>query len=118
MTAKKKPSSQRIRARSHELRRLIGRMDFVASGTIHVRTKVCGRKNCKCATDPDQRHGPYHEWTRSKDGKLQHRVVTPDQALLLQHAIANYRQIQTLLARWEEQTASEILDPEAEDPQK
>lgn len=118
MTARKNPSTKRIRARSQELRRLIGRMDFVASGTIHVRTKVCGRKNCKCATDPEQRHGPYHEWTRSKDGKLQHRVVTTDQARLLQRAISNYREVQVLLARWEEETASEILNPKPEDPQK
>jgi len=118
MTAGKKPSTQRIRARSQEVRRLIGRMDFVASGTIHVRTKVCGRKNCRCATDPEQRHGPYREWTRSKDGKLQHRVVTTDQARLLQRAISNYREIQSLLARWEEETASEILNPNPDDPQK
>ena len=118
MSAEKKPSRKRIRARSQELRRLIGRMDFVVSGTIHVRTKVCGRKNCKCATDPAQRHGPYHEWTRSKEGKLQHRVVTPEQAQLLHHAIANYRQIQALLARWEEETASEVLNPEAVHAQK
>ena len=75
-----KPSTRRIRIRSQKLRRLIGRMDYVASGTIHVRTKVCGRKNCKCANDPEQRHGPYHEWSRSKNGKLEHRVVTADQA--------------------------------------
>jgi hypothetical protein len=118
MTAKSKPSTQRIRARVQELRRLIGRMDFVASGTMHVRTKVCGRKNCRCATDPDQRHGPYNEWTRSKDGKLQHRVVTPDQARLLQRAIANHREIQSLLARWEEETASEILNPKPEERRK
>jgi hypothetical protein len=113
MTVKHKPSRKRIRARSDGLRRLIDRMDFVASGTLHVRTKVCGRKNCKCATDPAQRHGPYHEWTRSKDGKLHHRVVTPEQAELLQRAIANYREIHNLLARWEEETASEILNPES-----
>jgi hypothetical protein len=118
MIAKGKPSTRGIRARSQELRRLIGRMDFVASGTVHVRTKVCGRKNCKCATDPEQRHGPYHEWTRSKDGKLQHRVVSPDQARLLQRAIYNYREIQSLLARWEEETASEILSPIPEDHDK
>jgi len=106
-----KPSTRRIRARSRQLRRLIGRMDYVASGTIHVRTKVCGRKNCKCATDPEQRHGPYNEWSRSKDGELQHRVVTADQARLLQRAISNYREIQALLARWEDETASEILKP-------
>ena len=115
MTARKKPSTQRIRARSQELRRLIGRMDFVASGTIHVRTKVCGKKNCKCATDPEQRHGPYHEWTRSKDGKLQHRVVTTDQARFLQRAISNYREILSLLAQWEDQSASEILNPGNDD---
>lgn len=112
MSAEQKPSKKRMRARSQELRRLISRMDFVASGTVHVRTKVCGRKNCKCATDPAQRHGPYHEWTRSKDGKLLHRVVTPDQAQLLRCAIANYREIQVLLAHWEEETASEILSPD------
>jgi len=111
MTMEKKPSIQRIRARSQKLRRMIEKMDFVASGTIHVRTKVCGRKNCKCATDPDARHGPYHEWTRSKNGKLLHRVVSSDQARFLQRAISNYREIQSLLARWEQETASEILHP-------
>lgn len=113
-----KPSARRIRARSKELRRLIGRMDYVASGTIHVRTKVCGKKNCRCATDPEQRHGPYHEWSRSKNGALEHRVVTAEQARLLQRAIGNYREIHSLLARWEEETASEILAPAGEDQRK
>lgn len=116
MTTRKKPSSRRIRARSQQIRQKIGKMDFVASGTIHVRTKVCGRKNCRCATDPEQRHGPYHEWTRHKDGKLQHKVVTPEQARLLKRAITNYREIQSLLDSWEEESAAEILTPgEAED---
>ncbi len=115
MTADTKPSIQRIRARSQALRRAIEKMDFVASGTIHVRTKVCGRSNCKCATDPEQRHGPYHEWTRRKDGTLQHRVVTTDQARLLQRAISNHREIHSLLARWEDETASEILTPGEDD---
>ena len=111
MTNEKKPSRKRIRARSQELRRKIGRMDFVASGTLHVRTKICGRKNCKCATDPEKRHGPYHEWSRRKDGKLWHKIVTPEQARLLERAISNHREIRALLARWEEETASEILNP-------
>lgn len=106
-----KPSKKRIRARTQELRKKIGRMDFVASGTLHVRTKVCGRKNCRCATDPDKRHGPYHEWSRHKDGKLRHKIVTPEQAQLLKRAISNHREILELLARWEDKTASEILSP-------
>lgn len=111
MTGKAKPSRKRIRERTQDLRRQIARMDFVASGTMHERTKVCGRKNCKCASDPAERHGPYYEWSRRKDGKLQHKIVTSEQAELLKQSIANHRQIQALLAQWEDETAQEILSP-------
>jgi len=90
-------------------------MDYVASGTIHVRTKVCGRNNCRCAHDPDARHGPYHEYSRRLQGRLRHSVVTPQQADLLSRAIANYREIQSLLARWERETVAEILNAENTD---
>ena len=118
MTNEVKPSTKRSRVRSQELRQKILRMDFVASGTLHVRTKVCGRKNCKCATNPEDRHGPYHEWSRRKDGRLRHKVVTPEQAKLLRRAISNHREIRTLLALWEDETASEILNPSEEDQAK
>ena len=113
-----KPSKRRIKERTRELKRKIARMDFVVSGTLHTRTKVCGRKNCKCATDPEERHGPYHEWSRRKGGKLQHKIVNASQADLLKRAIANYREIQALLAQWEDETAQEILNPESDDNSK
>ena len=118
MTKNARPNKKRIRSRTQEIRRAIGRMDFVASGTMHERTKVCGRKNCKCATDPAERHGPYYEWSRLKDGKLKHKVVTPEQAQLLKTAISNKREIQALLVLWEEETASEILNPSDNDDLK
>ncbi len=93
-------------------------MGLVASGSIHARTKVCCKKIFKRATAPEQRHRPYNESTRRKNGKLQHRVVTAEQARLLQRAISNHREIHALLARWEEETASEILSPEREDSRK
>jgi hypothetical protein len=37
--------------------------------------------------------------------------LTPEQAKLLTEAIANYRKIQQLLARWEQETAKELLNP-------
>ena len=55
-------------------------MDYVASGTLHSRTKVCGRSNCRCADDPSARHGPYHEWSRRTGGRLVHHVITAQQA--------------------------------------
>lgn len=114
MANKEKPSRKRIRARSQKLRQEITRMDFVASGTLHVRTKTCGKKNCQCATDPDKRHGPYYEWSRRKDGKLLHKTLSKEQARFISQAIANYRKIQALLSQWEEKTASEVLTPSEE----
>ena len=70
------------------------------------------------ATDPAERHGPYFEWSRLINGKLKHKVVSPEQAQLLKQAIANKREIQALLAQWEEETASEILNPLQDDERK
>jgi len=84
-------------------------MDFVVSGTICTRTKVCGRPNCRCARDPDARHGPYHEWLRHQEGRLVRSTVTAEQAARLGQAIANYREVQALLARWHKEAADEIL---------
>jgi hypothetical protein len=89
-------------------------MDYVASGTLHLRTKVCGRSNCRCADDPSARHGPYHEWSRRSGGRLVHRVITAQQAKIIARAIANHRELQQLLALWAEETASAVLDAEAE----
>ncbi len=107
----KRPSRTRVRENTRELRRTINLMDFVASGTIHKRTKVCGRQNCRCATDPAARHGPYYEWSRRQDGRMVHSVITPAQAQLFTQAIQNYREIKQLLGRWERETAKEVLHP-------
>lgn len=87
-------------------------MDYACSGTLHSRTKVCGQARCRCASDPQARHGPYHEWTRRKDGRLMHSVLAPDQAALIRRGIANRRKIDELLARWADETAAEILAPD------
>jgi hypothetical protein len=36
----KKPSRHRLRQRTQALRRAINTLDFIASGTLHTRTKV------------------------------------------------------------------------------
>jgi hypothetical protein len=87
-------------------------MDYAASGTLHSRSRPCGKPNCRCAADPDAWHGPYHDWTRRKDGRLVHHAVTEDQAVLIRRAIAHRREIDRLLARWETETAREILGPD------
>jgi len=104
---------QRMRARSRALREAIDALDYLASGTLLTRTKVCGRANCRCAVDPAARHGPYYEWTRRSEGHLVHYVVSPEQAQLIKVAIDNHREVQRLLAAWERETAAEILQEKA-----
>ena len=102
---------QRIRQRTKELRRTINNMDYLASGTLHRRTKACGRPNCRCAQDPSARHGPYYEWSRLEGRRLIHSVLSQEQASWIKHAIANYRKVQKLLRLWERETTAEILKP-------
>ena len=104
-----KPSIKRLRRRTAELRRAINAMDYACSGTLHSRTRPCGKPNCRCATGRDAWHGPYHDWSRRKDGRLVHQVVTPEQAALIERGIANRREIDRLLAKWEDETAAEVL---------
>ena len=112
----KKLQKKRIRNRTAEIRKAIGAMDYLSSGTLLTRTKVCGRPNCRCATDPDARHGPYYEWNRRIDGHLVHRQLTREQAEIVERAISNRREVQHLLSAWEDETAEEILENRA--PQK
>ena len=111
--SKPTPNRARLRARSSAIRKELAALDFLASGTLHHRTKVCGKPTCRCANDPTARHGPYHEWGRMRDGKLVQSTITPAQAKLLERAITNHHRAKTLLAEWEHLTEAEILKPEA-----
>lgn len=90
-----------IRARTRAVRQAIAAVDYLASGNLSSRTKVCGRPNCRCAKDPSARHGPYNEWTRYEDGRLVHSILTPEQAGLVERGIANRREVEQLLATWQ-----------------
>ena len=111
---KRHTQSSRLRQSTNDLRARIQAMDGVLSGTVHVRTKVCGKPNCRCAQDPDARHGPYIEWSHRQGNRLVHRILTPEQAELVQRAIANYRTIQDLLGLWERKTIGAVF-PEEKD---
>jgi hypothetical protein len=97
------------RRRIASIVRQLSRIDLICSGTLTERTKTCGKPNCRCATDPEARHGPYHEWTWREGGKLMHKIVSAAQAKQLRKAIDNYGVLQQLLERWERESATIIL---------
>ena len=103
---------KQVRDKIGGVRAALAAIAYLCSGTLHMRMKVCGKPGCRCAQDPQARHGPYYEWGHMSGGKLVHRMVTPAQAELLQHAIDNHRRAKQLMREWEEQT-ERLIDLEA-----
>lgn len=108
-TEKPESLAEALRISTSEIRKELDALDFLVNGTVLSRTMTCGKKNCRCASDPDARHGPYYEWTRMKDGHLVHSYVSPEQAAMLNNAIANNRKLQDLVRRWHDLSEAEIL---------
>jgi hypothetical protein len=103
---------KQARQRISRIRDTLNALDYLCSGTLLQRTKVCGKPGCRCAQDPSARHGPYFEWGHMRGGKLVHRSVSPEQAAILQLAIANFRKAKKLMQAWEDET-ERIFDAEA-----
>lgn len=103
---------KQARERISRIRDALATMEHLCSGTLLQRTKVCGKPGCRCASDPSARHGPYFEWGHMKGGKLVHRTVSPEQAAILQLAIANYRKAKQLMQAWQDET-ERLFDAQA-----
>ena len=106
------PPSSGVPARIAAIQAQLVRLDQISSGTLHTRTKVCGKPNCRCAQDPADRHGPYYEWSWREGNRGVHLIITRDQARALRRALRNYRKARSLLAKWEEESARVILGQE------
>ena len=104
MTTTANAKSTKSREKIVAIQRALSGMEYLSSGTLLKRMKVCGNPRCHCASDPAARHGPYFEWSYMKAGKLHHRTLTPEQAEIMRLAIANNRKAKKLLRAWEAQT--------------
>ena len=93
-----------IQGRIEEIHSTLSGMRYLSSGNLQKRYKRCGNPNCRCAKDPDARHGPYFEWSYMKGGKLRHRSLTAQQADAMTVAIENFHKVKRLLKTWEQQT--------------
>ena len=104
-------SIERLRTRIDEIKQQILDLDLLVAGTLVRRTKVCGKAGCRCATDPEARHGPYFEWGRLEGGRRVSTTVSPAKARRLKVALRNQRRLKTLVRRWERESAR-LLDAE------
>jgi hypothetical protein len=75
---------------------------FALPGTLADRMTRCGRPNCGCHADPPRLHGPYHQWTRKKDGKTATKILSDEQLTDYQPWFDNHRRLRELIADLEE----------------
>ena len=79
----------------------IAAVGFALPGTLADRMTRCGYANCRCHADPPRLHGPYHQWTRKKDGKTATRILTDDQLADYQPWFDNHRRLRALITELE-----------------
>jgi len=96
--------AQRARARriADEITARLAAVNFALPGTVADRMTRCGHPGCRCHADPPRLHGPYHQWTRKKNGKTATRILTDDQLADYQPWFDNHRRLRELVTELEE----------------
>ena len=81
-------------------------------GSISQTSGKCGKKKCRCYTDPDYVHGPYYPWTGKLGGRTTSVILSQEGAKECQVRIDRWRDLEQqvsslaqeglLRAPWEE----------------
>lgn len=96
------PAQQAQAARiAAEITARLAGVAYALPGTLADRMTRCGYPGCRCHADPPQMHGPYHQWTRKKDGRTATRILTDDQLADYRPWFGNHRRLRELLAELE-----------------
>jgi hypothetical protein len=90
-------SAQQARVAAH-----LADLAFTLPGTLADRMTRCGYPGCRCHADPPRLHGPYHQWTRKKNGKTATRILSDDQLADYQPWFDNHRRLRDLITELEE----------------
>jgi hypothetical protein len=91
----------RAAAIAAEITARLADVGFALPGTLADRMTRCGYPGCRCRADPPRLHGPYHQWTRKKDGKTATRILTDDQLADYSPWFDNHRRLRELIAELE-----------------
>jgi hypothetical protein len=96
------PAQQaRAAAIAAEITARLAGVTFALPGTLADRMTRCGHPGCRCHADPPRLHGPYHQWTRKKDGRTATRILTDGQLADYGPWFDNHRRLRELVAELE-----------------
>jgi uncharacterized protein DUF6788 len=89
-------------AQARRIARELAALSFALPGTLADRLTRCGHASCRCHADPPQMHGPYHQWTRKKDGKTATRILTDEQLADYGPWFESHKRLRQLITELEE----------------
>ena len=96
------PPTPAQKAQAARIARELAALGFALPGTLADRMTRCGYANCRCHADPPRLHGPYHQWTRKKNGRTSTRILSDDQLADYSPWFDNHRRLRALIAELEE----------------
>ena len=97
------PAQQaRAEAITAEITALLAGPAFALPGTVADRLTRCGHAGCRCHADPPQLHGPYHQWTRKKNGWTATKILTDEQLADYGPWFDNHKRLRELITELEE----------------
>jgi hypothetical protein len=92
----------RAEAIAAEIAARLAGLPFALPGTLADRLTRCGYPGCRCRADPPQPHGPYHQWTRKKNGRTATRILSDDQLADYAPCFGTHTRLRELIAELEE----------------
>jgi hypothetical protein len=92
----------RAQAIAAEITALLASAGFALPGTVADRLTRCGYPGCRCHADPPRLHGPYHQWTRKKNGKTATKILSDEQLADYAPWFDSHKRIRELLAELEQ----------------
>ncbi|MGH8988383.1 MAG: DUF6788 family protein [Acidimicrobiales bacterium] len=103
----------RIAAARRALVSLLSEGDHFLPGGVVDRMMHCGKANCRCSTDPDQLHGPYHQWNYTRSGHRYTRRLSDAQLERYGPEIERGRRLMELLIELDDAEVSRVERAEA-----
>jgi hypothetical protein len=92
------PAQQaRAAAITAEITARLAGLAYALPGTVADRLTRCGHPGCRCHADPPQLHGPYHQWTRKKNGRTSTRILSDEQPADYSPWFDNHRRLRELV---------------------
>jgi hypothetical protein len=97
------PAQQdRARRIAAEITARLAGLPYALPGTVADRMTRCGHASCRCHADPPRLHGPYHQWTRKKNGRTATRILSDEQLADYGPWFDNHKRLRELIAELEE----------------